>query len=237
MTDPEIDELAQGCLRSVATGRLEDGGFSPLVRRGLERLLTQTPGNSLLRPEDVEWSSHRLQDRKLFKDLRAYLHEATVLDRGMVQLTALDREGTVCDFAFMEDITRLDLPYLKDAVGLQRSPWFNVAMFSAHYKIEAMLPECHGVTYGTRRLGNTMYAAIKLSRRHFQTLPAGDAARLLDDLSSIAKNACRLIFDVRPSALHVVLIESQDTPGKLYSYVGAPPKELWLADRLVDISD
>jgi hypothetical protein len=229
MIDPEIDVRAQRCLRGlVAAGIADDpsllgaGDFSPLMLRALERFITQTPQASRLQPEDVDWRSYRLADRKLFPELRAYLHQVDAVGKPMVQLTAMDRGGAVCDFAFLEDVTRLKLPYLKEGPGLGRDPWHNVTMFSMNYKVNALIPQCDGFSFSTRKLGETMDATIKMSRDRFHALSASGVSALMDDLASIVKNALLLMFtNVRPSAVHIMLIESED--------------ELRFADRLVEL--
>ena len=244
MIDPEIDVRAQRCLRSlVAAGIADDptllgaGDFSPLMARALERFIAQTPPDSRLQPEDVDWRSYRLTDRKLFPELRAYLHHVDAMGKPMIQLTALDRQGAVSDFAFLEDVTRLKLPYLKGGPGLGHNPWHNVTMFSMNYKANALIPQCDGFSFSTRRLGEVMYATIKISRERFHALSGSGVSTLMDDLTSIVKSALLLMFaDVRPSAVHLMLIESADEPRATRSYRGGMvPAELRLADRLVEL--
>ena len=244
MTDTEIDVLARRCLRSLAAAGaandpalLSEGGFSPAMRRALERFIAQTPYEDRLRPDTVERVSYRLAGRKLFPDMRAYLHHVDTPDRKMVQLTAAACDGAICDFAYLEDVTRLSLPYLKEGPGLGRDPWHNVAMFSMNYKISALIPRCGAVSFSTRRLGETMEAMIKTSRERFQALSASGASALMDDLISIVKNALRLMFgDIRPSAAHIVLIGSLDEPRTSHLHgIGQVPKELQLAERLVEV--
>ena len=215
MIDPEIDVRAQRCLRSlVAAGIADDasllgaGDFSPLMQRALERYIAQTPPDARLRPEDVDWRSYRLSDRKLFSDLRAYLHQVDAMGKAMIQLTAMDRHGAVCDFAFLEDVTRLKLPYLKNGPGLGRYPWHNVTMFSMNYKVNVLIPGSDGFTFSTRRLGETMDATITVSRERFNALSAGGVSALMDDLTAVVKNALLLMFaDVRPSTVRIMLVE------------------------------
>lgn len=244
MIDPDIDVRAQRCLRAlVASGIADDpsllgaGDFSLLMARGLERLIAQTPLANRLLPEDVDWRSYRLTDRKLFPELRAYLHQVDAQRTPMIQLTAMDGSGAVCDFAFLQDVTRSELPYLKDGPGLARDPWHNATMFSMSYKVNALIPECYGFGFSTHRLGETMYATIKMSRERFQALSASGVSMLLDDLTAIVKSALRLMFvDARPSAVHIMLIESDDEPNSTRFYRGGfVPEELRLADRLVEL--
>lgn len=244
MTDEEVNARARRCLQSLALGgasgdpsRLSAGDFTPIMRRGLERLIAQTPHDNRLQPEDVERASYRLFDRKLFPGLRAFLHHVDAWGKKMIQLTALDDDGTVCDFAFLEDVTRLDLPYLKGGPGLGRYPWHNVAMFSMNYKVNALLPQCDGISLRTRRLGDTMEATIKWSRERFSAMSAGDAKSLMDDLTAIVRNALLLMFaNIRPNAVRILLIESPDEPRSTQMFgIGRVPQELQLADRLVEL--
>jgi hypothetical protein len=244
MIDPEVDVRAQRCLRSlVAAGIADDpsllgaGDFSPLMQRGLERFIAQTPPDSRLRPEDIDWRSYRLTDRKLFPDLRAYLHQVDAVGKGMIQLTAMDRRGAVCDFAFLEDATRLKLPYLKNGPGLGRYPWHNVTMFSMNYKVNVLIPQSDGFSFSTRRLGETMDATIKMPRERFTALSAGGVSALMDDLTVVVTNALLLMFaDVRPSAVRIMLIEGDDGPRSTHMYgVGMVPQRLRLVDRLVEL--
>jgi len=236
--------LAQQCLRSVVravTSRdltaLAAGNFSNLMRRGLERLVEQTPAEFGLGEADVDWDSFRLESRKTYSDLIAHLYRFSADSKPMIQLTGVDPTRTVCDFAFLEDISRTDLPYLKDRGGLHRSPWFSTSLFSTNFKLDALLPGHAGLNYTTRKLGDVMTATVKVPVGYFETLSERGSQKLLDDLSTILRNGARLTYDtILPSAMHIIVIESSDERGRTLSYIGGPPKELWLADRVVEVS-
>lgn len=206
------------------------------MRRGLERFVEQTPPESSLRETDVAWDSYRLEGRKEFSDVRAYLHRFSASGKPMIQLTGVDNDGLVCDFGFLEDITRLELPYLKNGAGLHSSPWFSTSLFSTNFKLDALLPGHAGISYSTRRLGDVMTATVRVPEGYFATFSDEGAKGLLDDLASILSNGARLSYGaVRPSAMHIILIVAPEEHGRTLTWFGGPPKELWLADRLVDV--
>lgn len=232
MTPPELDERARSCLRAAVSAweshdgsHLEGAGFTPLMRRALERLIERTPPGGAFGVNDVDWNSHTLAETKRFSDLHARLHEFIAAGKPMVQLTALDRQGAVCDFAFLEDVTKA------------ASRWYNVATFSMHYKLDALLLGGEGFTFSTRRLGDNMNAIVSLSREQVAALSGEDLDGLLETLIGIASNAQRLMWAaIRPKTIHVIIAKAADEPGRSLSGL-RPPIDRWLADRMVKIPD
>ncbi len=252
MTDDEITRLAQRSLRcyiaafqSRDTTQLSQGNFSSLIRRGLERHVEQLPAGAGSWGDDLDWTSYRLIDRKIFTDLRAYIHEVPTPERLWVQLTAFDQEGRVCEFAsigefsskktlemhreFMERISGQPWadqirPHLEKRIPLGR--WFNLTGFSTRGKLEALLQAQSGGSSSGRPGGLATYE-LQLPVGYFASLSEVRVQGLMDDLVPVLTNNVRMAFD-NPSALHIILVE------------GIGPfrtKDRWLAGRLVVIAD
>ena len=262
MTDDEITWLAQRSLRcyiaafqSRDTTQLSQGNFTSLMRRGIERRIEQLPADAGSWGDDLDWTSYRLIDRKLFTDLRAYIYEVPTPERLWVQLTAFDQEGRVCEFASigefsaektlemhrerMERISSLPWadqirPHLAKRIPLER--WFNLTGFSTRFKVDALLRVQAGLSSGVKGPGEVAAYTLQLPVGYFASLSEASAERLMDDLVPVLTNSVRLTFD-NPSGLHIILIEIPEEPGNITCWAGAAPKDRWLADRLVAISD
>jgi hypothetical protein len=253
MTDDEITRLAQRSLRcyiaafqSRDTTQLSQGNFSPLMRRGIERYIDQLPADALW-SEDLDWTSYRLTDRKLFYDLRAYIHEVSTPERQRVQLTAFDQEGRVCEFASIgefsaqktldmdrERMERISGQPWADQVSLhlaKRIPlerWFHLTGFSTRFKLDALLQVRAGLSCAGKTVpGEVASFEVNLPVGYSASLSEVSVQRLLDELVPVLINNVRMTFD-NPSALHIFLVEA----------IGHfQTKDQWRADRLVVIAD
>jgi hypothetical protein len=245
LTDDEITRLAQRSLRcyiaafqSRDTTQLSQGNFSSLMRRGIERYVEQLPAGGELWGEDLDWTSYRLRGRKLFSDLRAYVHEVSTPERQRLQLTAFDQDERVCEFASIGELSAksiLDREMLERMRSSPGYPWRNLSGFSTRFKLDALLQAQAGLSSGTKP-GEAATFTLNLPVGYFASLSEESAQRLMDDLAPVLTNSVRLTFD-NPSALHIILIEMPEEPGVITSWLGGPPKDRWLADRLVVISD
>jgi hypothetical protein len=261
MTDDEITRLAQRSLRcyieafqSRDVRLLSEGNFSSLMRRGIERYIKQLPADAGSWVDDLDWASYRLTERKLFSNLRAYIHEVPTPERQRVQLTAFDREGCVCEFASIGEPTaettldmhrelmeRLSDQPWSDQMRLQLTRsipfkrWSNLIGFSTWFKVDALLQAQAGLSSGSKP-GEAPTFTVNLPVGYFASLSEVSAQRLMDDLVPVLTNNARLTHD-NPSALHIILVEIQEPPGVITSWLGGPPQDRWLADRLVAISD
>lgn len=261
MTDDEITRLAQRSLRcyiaafqSRDTTQLSQGNFSPLMRRGIKYYIERLPADAGSWGDDLDWTSCRLTDRKLFSDLRAYIHEVPTPDGQRLQLTAFDQEGCVCEFASIGEPTaettldmhrelmeRLSDQPWADEMRLhlmRRIPfkrWSNLIGFSTRFKVDALLQAQAGLSSGSKR-GEAPTFTVNLPVGYFASLSEVSVQRLMDDLVPVLTSNVRLTHD-NPHAVHIILVEIPEEPGVVTCWVGAPPKDRWLADRLVTISD
>jgi hypothetical protein len=176
-------------------------------------------------------------------------------ERLWVQLTAFDQEGHVCEFASigefsakktlemhrerMERISgqpwadRMRL-HLAKRIPLER--WFNLTGFSTRFKLDALLQAQAGLSSGTKGGSDVATFVVNLPVGYFASLSEVSALRLMDDLAPVLTNGVRLKFE-NPSALHIILIEIPEEPGHITAWGEGAPKDRWLADRLVVISD